>query len=55
MQTDDLIEAARELSRDMEELSFGPPVAFTYNPLEYARAGHEAYIRAFGGGRKDVL
>ena len=55
MQTDDLIEAARELSRDMEELSFGPPVAFTYNPLEYARAGHEAYIRAFGSGRKDVL
>ena len=56
MQTDELTAAARELSREMEKLSFGPPVAFTYNPLEYARAGHEAYIRAFGGGgRKEVL
>lgn len=39
----------------MNALSFAPPVAFTYNPLEYAWEGHEAYIRRFGKGRKDVL
>ena len=39
----------------MNALSFAPPVAFTYNPLEYAWEGHEAYIRRFGAGRKDVL
>ncbi len=54
-QTDALIAAARELSREVGALRFGAPVAFTYNPLDYARAGHEAYIRRFGGGRKDVL
>lgn len=52
---DELITAARELSAQMEQLSFAPPVAFTYNPLEYAWAGHEAYIRRFGATRKEVL
>lgn len=52
---DELINAARELSAHMEELSFAPPVAYTYNPLEYAWAGHEAYIRRYGATRKDVL
>ena len=55
MQTEELISAARQLSADMNALSFSDPVAYTYNPLEYAWAGHEAYIRRFGHGRKDVL
>ncbi len=55
MQTEELISAARQLSADMNALSFAPPVAYTYNPLEYAREGHEAYIRRFGEGRKEVL
>lgn len=55
MQTEELISAARQLSADMNALSFNDPVAYTYNPLEYAWAGHEAYIRRFGHGRKDVL
>lgn len=55
MQTDQLIAAARELSEAVQQLRFGAPVAFTYNPLEYAWAGHEAYIRRFGEGNKDVL
>ena len=53
--TDALLEAARELSAAVNALSFGSPVAYTYNPLEYAWAGHEAYIRRFGTGRKDIL
>ncbi len=54
-QIDALITAARELSREVSALRFDAPVAYTYNPLDYAWAGHEAYIRRFGGGRKDVL
>lgn len=56
MQTEEsVIAAARELSADMGALSFGAPVAYTYNPLEYAWAGHEAYIRRFAAGKKDIL
>ena len=52
---DALIAAAKELSAEMNALRFEEPVAFTYNPLDYAWAGHEAYIRRFGNGKKDVL
>lgn len=55
MQTQQLIDAARELCQDVQALRFDAPVAFTYNPLDYAWAGHEAYIRRFGEGQKDVL
>lgn len=50
-----LLAAARELSEEVSSLRFDAPVAFTYNPLDYAWAGHEAYIRRFGTGTKDIL
>ncbi len=50
-----VIAAAQELSATMEQLRFTSPVAYTYNPLTYAWAGHEAYIRRFATGKKDVL
>lgn len=53
--TDALLAAARELSEEVGKLAFDAPVAYTYNPLEYAWAGHEAYIRRFGTGRKEIL
>jgi hypothetical protein len=55
MQREQLIAAAKELSREVSALEFAAPVAFTYNPLDYAWEGHEAYIRKFGAGQKDVL
>ncbi len=55
MQTDAILAAARELSHEVGQLSFSAPVAYTYNPLDYAWAGHEAYVRRFGGGKKEVL
>ncbi len=55
MHTEQVISAARQLCTEMEALSFSAPVAYTYNPLTYAWAGHEAYIRRFAGGQKDVL
>lgn len=39
----------------MAATEFRAPVAYTYNPLEYAWAGHEAYVRRFGNGPKKVL
>lgn len=42
-----LIELTRALARDVDALRFGPPVAYVYNPLLYARAPHEEYVRRF--------
>jgi len=53
--TDQLIAAARELSRAVGGLRFGAPVAHVYNPLEYAWAAHEMYLRKYGRGRKRVV
>jgi single-strand selective monofunctional uracil DNA glycosylase len=44
----DLLAVARRLRSDVSKLSFGPPVACVYNPLDYAREPHEAYLRRFG-------
>lgn len=53
--TDPLIAAARDLSRAVSRLRFADPVTHTYNPLDYARAMHEAYLRRFGKGRKRAV
>ncbi|HLS56462.1 MAG TPA: uracil-DNA glycosylase family protein [Zeimonas sp.] len=55
MSATDLIQAARELSRAVATLRFGPPVAHVYNPLDYAWLAHEAWLRRYGDGRKRVL
>ncbi len=52
---DALIAATRQLSSDLEEISFGPPVAYVYNPLDYAWEMHEAYLRRYADGRKRVV
>ena len=48
-----------QISRDLVEalalMEFGEPVTHVYNPLEYARAPHEAYLERFGAGPKQVL
>ncbi len=50
-----VIAVAKELSASVEQLRWGPPVARTYNPLDYAWKGHEAYIRRFAQNKKDIL
>ncbi len=55
MHTEEVIAAARTLAHEMEQLKFEAPVAYTYNPLMYAWAGHEAYIRKYAPGKKKVL
>ncbi|MEM7417982.1 MAG: uracil-DNA glycosylase family protein [Gemmatimonadota bacterium] len=50
-----LVEISRALSDDVSGMAFAPPVAFVYNPLDYARRPHEAYLERFGRGTKDAL
>lgn len=50
-----LLNATEDLCRDLEGLEFSEPTAFVYNPLIYARAPHEQFVRRFGNSRKRVL
>ncbi|HET8968885.1 MAG TPA: uracil-DNA glycosylase family protein [Gaiellaceae bacterium] len=42
-----LVDISAELSARVEELEF-PSVPFVYNPLDYARGPHEAYLERWG-------
>lgn len=50
-----LVAISRRLAERIDRLRFGPPVTHVYNPLDYARASHEAYLRRWGDGRRDVV
>jgi single-strand selective monofunctional uracil DNA glycosylase len=45
----------RDLSRVIDGLSFGPPTACVYNPLDYARGPAEQYLDMAGGAHKEML
>jgi len=47
--------AARRLSRDVAGLHFAAPVARVYDPLDYARRPHAAYLDAYASSRKRVV
>jgi single-strand selective monofunctional uracil DNA glycosylase len=50
-----LVAVTRELSERVSALSFGAPVEYVYNPLQYAREPHEKYLKKYGAGRKRAL
>lgn len=50
-----LIAAARALGSACEALRFASPVAHVYNPLDYAWAPYEAYLRRYGATRKRAV
>jgi single-strand selective monofunctional uracil DNA glycosylase len=50
-----LVSISRTLSKEVSLLRFASPVAYLYNPLEYARKPHEAYLNTWGNGPKRVL
>ena len=50
-----LIAAAQELSAQVEQLKFAPPVAHVYNPLVYAWKAHAEYVTRYGHSRKRVM
>jgi len=45
----------RDLSLAVSGLTFDPPTACVYNPLDYARRPAERYLEIAGGNRKEVL
>src|SRR5204863_5655040 len=47
--------AARQLSRDVAALRFAAPVSLVYDPLDYARRAHGAYLDAYGDSRKRII
>jgi len=50
-----LVAAARELCSTVNRLRFAPPVAYVYNPLDYARRPYEQYLTMYGGGKKRAV
>lgn len=50
-----LIEAARELRDQVDQLTFAPPVACVYNPLDYAWDAHRQYLDRYGHSPKRVV
>ena len=53
--SEQLIARAQKLSKAVDRLKFGPPVAHVYNPLNYAWKAHEEYLRRFGNSTKRVV
>ena len=43
-----LVETSRRLAQQASKLEFSRPVTHVYNPLAYARAAHETYLKRFG-------
>ncbi len=50
-----LIKSAKELCAELDGLRFSEPVTHTYNPLTYAWAAHQEYLRRYGNTRKRVV
>lgn len=50
-----LITASKNLREALRPLRFAPPVEYLYQPLDYAWAPHEVYLRRFGSGKKRVV
>jgi single-strand selective monofunctional uracil DNA glycosylase len=46
---------AVELTHELQDMRFGPPVAQVYNPLEYARAPHRQYLQRYGKPPKEIV
>lgn len=53
--SDKLVAAARALCKSVDELDFSLPVAYVYNPLNYAAAPNHSYLRRFANTRKRVV
>lgn len=54
-QAKQLLQAAKELSDGVSRLSFSPPVAVVYNPLQYAWESHRIYIEKYGASEKKIV
>jgi single-strand selective monofunctional uracil DNA glycosylase len=51
----DAIAISRALCAEVEPLRFSAPTSFVYNPLVYARAPAEAFLRRFAASKKEAV
>lgn len=51
----ELVDIARQLRDEVKGLRFAAPVAYVYDPLEYAWAPHRAYLERYGRGCPSVV
>lgn len=49
------VSASRALARAAGALTFGPPTAYVYNPLDYAWEPHRAYLERWGDAPREVI
>ena len=49
------IAAAQSLARGVDALRFAEPITHVYNPLQYAWAGHQSYLRQHAHSAKKVV
>lgn len=50
-----LIAATRRLRREVQGMAFAAPVSHVYNPIEYAKRPHHAYLRRYATGPRRVV
>jgi single-strand selective monofunctional uracil DNA glycosylase len=50
-----LVDIAGELVHEVGRLRFAPPVAYVYNPLDYAWAAHRQYLERYGAAPREIL
>lgn len=55
MASSELTDIALQLRADVDSLTFGPPVAYVYNPLDYAWDMHREYLQRYGYQPKEVV
>ena len=50
-----VLRADRKLCKEVNSLSFSPPIVTVYNPLDYAWPCHRAYIKKYSAGKKKAI
>ncbi len=50
-----LLEITKRLRRDVDALTFAPPVTHVYDPLDYAWRAHSLYLERWGNGPKEAV
>ncbi len=53
--SEQIVESSRRLRQAVNRLRFAPPVSYVYNPLDYAWAAHEAYLRLYAASPRRVI
>ncbi len=49
------VSIAQSLARTVGKMTFEDPVAYTYNPIQYARRPFHEYLKRYGSSKKEIL